>query len=67
MTISGLPKPVIMKQVRCITLSKSFQYFDFTASDIVYTSTPLYHTVASGMALMSTLDQGELIFISSLN
>lgn len=57
--LSGLPKPAVVKQAKCLGYSKFFQLFHFSPSDIVYTSTPLYHVAAGGVGLMNVLDQGK--------
>ncbi|KAL3865941.1 hypothetical protein ACJMK2_043286 [Sinanodonta woodiana] len=55
---TGLPKPAIITQSRAIGISKFFQLCDFCENDIVYITTPLYHSAASGIAMMAVIDQG---------
>ena len=62
MYVAGLPKPAIITQAKAIGMSKFFSLFDFMTSDIIYTTTPLYHSAAGGLGLMNTLDQGNIIF-----
>ncbi|KAH3858043.1 long-chain fatty acid transport protein 2-like isoform X2 [Dreissena polymorpha] len=61
---TGLPKPVIITQVKSISISKFFQLFDYLPTDIVYTCTPLYHSAAGGLGLMNTIDQGATMVLS---
>ncbi|XP_053405486.1 long-chain fatty acid transport protein 2-like isoform X2 [Mercenaria mercenaria] len=60
---TGLPKPVIITQLKGIGFSKFFQFFNFIPSDIVYTCTPLYHSAGFGLGLINTLDQGATMVL----
>ncbi|XP_060577324.1 long-chain fatty acid transport protein 2-like [Ruditapes philippinarum] len=60
---TGLPKPVIISQLRGIAMGKLFQLFNLTPSDIIYTTTPLYHSVGGGLGILNTLDQGATMVL----
>jgi len=60
---TGLPKPAIISNAKAVSISKFFQLISFTSSDILYTTTPLYHSAAGGLGLMNTLDTGATMIL----
>ena len=55
----GLPKPAVINQTKAIGLACSFQVFSFNENDIVYISTPLYHSAATVLGLFNTINVGK--------
>lgn len=52
---TGLPKPAIVNQGKAIGFSKFLLFSEMTTEDIVYTTTPLYHSAAT-LALFSIME-----------
>lgn len=54
---TGLPKPAIVNQGKAIGFSKFLMFSEMTPEDIVYSTTPLYHSAAT-LALFSVMALG---------
>lgn len=61
---TGLPKPAIINQAKAISVSKCFQWFNFSEDDITLAVTPLYHSAATCQSLFNTIDVGATIALS---
>lgn len=57
---TGLPKPAIVNQGKAIGYSKFLLFSELGPDDIVYTTTPLYHSAAT-LALFSVMEMGRCI------
>ncbi|KAL3866996.1 hypothetical protein ACJMK2_044237 [Sinanodonta woodiana] len=55
---TGLPKPVIVNQRKALTYAVILLLIGFRETDIMYTSTPLYHSMAGGLCLMGIITIG---------
>ncbi|KAJ8303998.1 hypothetical protein KUTeg_017581 [Tegillarca granosa] len=55
---TGLPKPAIVNQAKAIGYSKFFTFSEISKDDIIYITTPLYHSAAC-LSLFSTMDVGS--------
>lgn len=55
---TGLPKPAIIHQAKALGMSKFLYMASLVPDDIVYTVTPLYHSVAV-IAVFCTMARGE--------
>ena len=72
---TGLPKPAIIHQAKALGMSKFLYMASLVPDDIVYTVTPLYHSVAV-IAVFCTMARGkcwmlllilDLIFFGYMN
>ncbi|KAL4227803.1 hypothetical protein ACF0H5_013240 [Mactra antiquata] len=61
---TGLPKPAIISQSKAIGICKFMMLVQISPDDIVYTSTPLYHSAAGGLGLMCVIDQGATMVLA---
>lgn len=59
---TGLPKPAIVNQGKAIGYSKFLLFSELGPDDIVYTTTPLYHSAAT-LALFSVMEMGATMVL----
>ncbi|KAK3586016.1 hypothetical protein CHS0354_033137 [Potamilus streckersoni] len=55
---TGLPKPVIVCHRKVLAFATALILIGFRERDILYTTPPLYHTMAGGLGLMGTITAG---------
>ncbi|KAK3584859.1 hypothetical protein CHS0354_027609 [Potamilus streckersoni] len=60
---TGLPKPVIVSQRKVLNYAGLLLVSGFKEGDIVYTTPPLYHSIAGGLGLMGTITAGGTIVL----
>ncbi|GFR76961.1 very long-chain acyl-CoA synthetase [Elysia marginata] len=56
---TGNPKAVCVTQWKACSARIVVQFSDFSHSDILYTSLPLYHSSGTGVGVFGTIDQGN--------
>lgn len=61
---TGLPKPAIINQAKGVGMSKFLYLCEIVPDDIVYTTTPLYHSAAC-LAMFTTFTCGSTMVLRS--
>jgi len=60
---TGLPKPAIITHKKTTLCSHSYNCIDFTSSDVLYLTLPLYHASALNLALLNVINTGASVVI----
>ncbi|KAL3866995.1 hypothetical protein ACJMK2_044236 [Sinanodonta woodiana] len=60
---TGLPKPVIVSQRKAFRFAELLLLSGFRQSDVVYTTSPLYHSMAGGVGIMGTITTGATMVL----
>ncbi|KAL5004482.1 hypothetical protein ScPMuIL_017938 [Solemya velum] len=61
---TGLPKSVIIPQQKVLSIASFVELLGFGQTDIIYSSTPMYHSSGVGLGLFSTLYVGATMVLS---
>ncbi|KAL3866997.1 hypothetical protein ACJMK2_044238 [Sinanodonta woodiana] len=60
---TGLPKPVIIRHRKVFVFATALLLIGVRERDILYTTPPLYHTMAGGLGLMGTITAGSTMIL----